>query len=91
MLGEPQRERFHMRDRILPGRGIHGVLHRVGRQARGVVAIHVDGVERAFELHVDRQVDDLVRTVRPPHLHQADTRLAVAVPRQHRYVPRYVV
>ena len=60
MIREPQRERLDMLDRILPRERVDRVLHRVGRQARRVVALDVDRLERALELHVERQVDDLV-------------------------------
>ena len=80
-----ERERLDVVDRILPRQRVDGVLHRVGREARPVVAVDVDRVERAFELDVDRQIDELVRIAGPPHLHQADPRLAVAIPGQIRH------
>ena len=51
-------------ERILPRQRVDGVLHRVGRQARRVVAVGVNRVERTFELHVERQIDDVVRGLR---------------------------
>ena len=75
MIGEPERERLDMLDRILPRQRVDGVLHRVGREARPVVAVHVDGLERALELNLDRQVDQLVRIAGTPHLHEPDARL----------------
>jgi hypothetical protein len=82
VIREPQRERLDVIDRILARQRVHGVLHRVGGEARPVVAVDVDGLERALELHVDRQVDELVRIAGSAHLHQPDARFAVAIPGQ---------
>ena len=84
VFGQTQSERFHVVDRIAPRERVDRILHRVGREAAAVVAVDVDGVERAFELDVQRQIHDLVRRRRrrTAHLHEADARFAVAVPGQ---------
>ncbi len=68
---QPFGERFDVGDRILTGQGIHRVLHRISGQTRTVVAAGVHDFERALELHVEREVDELVRITLPPHLHEA--------------------
>ena len=57
-------ERLDVSERILSRQRVHRILHRVGGDARRVVALDVDRVERALELDVDRQVDELVRRIR---------------------------
>ena len=95
MLGQAQKERFDVVDRIVPRKRVHGVLHRVGRETPGVLSLHVHRRERAFELHVDREVDDAVRlsvvvALRPAHLHETDPGLPVAIPAEGHQDPRYV-
>ena len=65
MIREAAGERLDMVDRILPRQRVHRVLHRVGGDARRVVAVDIDRVERPLELDVDRQIDELVRRIAP--------------------------
>ncbi len=95
MRGESTGKRLDVIDRILPRERVDRVLHRVGRDAGTVVAVDVDAIERALELDVDGDVDDLMPDVipswcpcpleGPAHFHQAHARLAVAVPRESRH------
>ena len=87
MLCEPETERLDVLDVILARERIHGVLHRVGRQTRSVVAVDVHRLERTLERHVEGEIDDLVRIPGAPHLHEPHARLAVAVPGQSRHDP----
>ena len=95
MIREPQRELLHVIDRILPRQRVHDVLHRIGRMARGVVAVDVDLLERAFELDVDGEIDELVLGGGALDLHQPHARFAVTVPAQRHkwrfHVPLYVL
>ena len=85
VIREAERERLDVRDRVAARERVHRVLHRVGREARAVVAGDVHIVERALELHVDREIDDVVwiAGVRAAHLHEAHARFAVPVPGEH--------
>ena len=80
---EIQRERLYVIDRMVPRSGVHGVLHRVGRQARTVVTVDVDRVELAFHVNVDREIDDLVWIAGAPDLDEPNPRLAVPVRGKH--------
>src|SRR5262249_10824048 len=92
MIRERGRERLELLDRVASGKRIHGVLHRIGWKARGVDALHVHRIKGAFELDVDRQIDDRMRILLAPDAQQPDARLAVPVPCElrHCYDPRYV-
>src|SRR5262252_10219651 len=78
-----EREYLDMIEWMLPRLCIDRVLHRVCCQTRAVVAVDIDRVCLAFELHVDCQVDDLVRVARASHLDETHARFAVPIPRQH--------
>ena len=45
-------------------------------------AIEIHRVERSLELHVNRDVHDIVGASGPPDLHEPDARFAVTVPRE---------
>ena len=47
-----------------------------------IVALLVYRSEGAFELHVDGEIDDVVRIALPPHSDEAHTRLAIAIPQE---------
>src|SRR5262249_39351088 len=89
MITETQRERFRAGDRLFARERVHGVPHRVGRDARAVVAI-VDRFERSLEPHVERQLRYDVRRSGAIHFHQPHGGLAVAVPGDAAHAPRYV-
>ncbi len=68
MAPEPFPERLGRLDRALPRKRVHGVLHRVGRENLRVVAGGVRRAELALELHLDRQVVQLVPVPSPDPL-----------------------
>src|SRR4029078_4408245 len=75
---------------------VDGVAHRVGREQTGVFARRVRGGEVALERHVDRQVAEVVAIGAARDLHEANARLAVAVPAKdgghgQSQLPRYVL
>ena len=57
---QPQAERLGIVDRIAGGQRVHGVLHRVGRQHVGVVAVGVGFVVVTLEPDRDRQIPQVV-------------------------------
>jgi len=61
MRGQPTAKYLDRLDLLLlPGQRIDRVLHRVGRQAKAVVALGVNSVKIAFESDIDSQVLYLV-------------------------------
>ena len=91
--GQRQRERFDVSAGMLSCKCVHGVLHGVGRQHRGVVAQDVRGLEVALEADVDQQILHVVTIATPRQLQEPDARLTVCVVgerMEHDQLPRYV-
>ena len=76
-------ERLGLLNRLGRRQGIHGILHRVGRQHRGVVAIRVRGVVVSFEAHGNRQIPQIVEVRSAEYLHEPNAFLAVRRVSQH--------
>src|SRR5262245_9439618 len=79
MLGEPAGKVLDLTDAVFLGKGVHGVLLRVGRQHLCVVAGQVDVGKVAGECDADRQVAKVVAVTAPGYPCEPDLRLAVLV------------
>ena len=83
MLDEPPPERFDGVDRILLGKRIDRVAHRVGGEQAGVVPLGVRGVEVALESDVDREIAEVVSAGPARDLDETDLGLSVPGPTEN--------
>src|SRR5262245_62082251 len=79
MRYEPRAKVLDLSHRLLSGKCVHSVFHRVGRKNLTVVASSVYRVKVTLELNVNRDVLDLVLRTVPGHAQQAHARFSVVI------------
>ena len=70
-------ERLRLPHAVLGRQRVDGVLHGVGRQHAGIVAVDIRGVEIALEPDRHAEVEEIVAILTPVDGHEADAGLAV--------------
>ena len=84
VLGQRHAETLDVRQRMLPGEDVDGILHRVGGDDLAIVAVAVGGVEISFQPHIDAHLDQVVAVCVAGDFRQLNLRFAIGVVRENR-------